>query len=95
MNKLIEQYNNSHHRSIDKKLMKLIILLILLKLATESGLLSTRTFLTKVTLNIGQEKYLFLILFGKLIYGRIKPNIYTNKKIIGNFYEKELLLIKS
>ena len=38
----------------------------------ESGLLSTRIFLAEVTLRIGQEKYLSLILCWKIIYGPIK-----------------------
>ena len=38
-----------------------------LKLMIELGLLSTKIFLVKVTLKIGQEKYLLSILFWKLI----------------------------
>ena len=45
-----------------KKRMKQIPNLLNLKLMIESGLLSIRIFLVKVTLKIGQEKYLLLIL---------------------------------
>ena len=42
---------------------------------TDSELLSIRLFLVKVTLKTGQEKYLLLILFWKLILGYIKLKI--------------------
>ena len=45
-----------------KKRMKQIPNLLNLKLMIEPGLLSIRIFLVKVTLKIGQEKYLLLIL---------------------------------
>ena len=41
----------------------------------EPELLSIKIFLIKATLKIGQEKYLLLILFWKLILGLIKLNI--------------------
>ena len=41
----------------------------------ESELLSIRIFLVKVTLKIGQEKYLLLILSWKLILGHKKLKI--------------------
>ena len=59
---------------------------------TESEWISIRMFLVKVTLKIGQEKYLLPILFWKLILGLMKLKIYTKEKIIWSFYEKELLL---
>ena len=60
---------------------------------TESEWISIRMFLVKVTLKIGQEKYLLPILFWKLILGLMKLKIYTKKKKkIWSFYEKELLL---
>ena len=72
MNKLVDHYNNNHHRSIGKKpidadhcaLADKIerILKLNLKLVIESGLLSIRTLLVKVTLKIVQEKYLLSIL---------------------------------
>ena len=46
-----------------------------LKLVIESGLLSKRIFLVKVTQNIGKKKYLLLILCWKLILGCIKLKI--------------------
>ena len=59
----------------------------------ESEWISIRMFLVKVTLKIGQEKYLLPILFWKLILGLMKLKIYTKKKKkIWSFYEKELLL---
>ena len=74
LNQLVDQYNNTSHHSVKKNLLMLIILLWLkksirilkllnLKLITESKLLSTRIFLVKATLNVGEEKSLFLILF--------------------------------
>ena len=74
LNKLVDQYNNTYYHSIGKNLLMLIILLWLkklrqilkllsLKLMIGSELPSLRTFLVKVTLKIGQEKYLLLILF--------------------------------
>ena len=78
LNKLVDQYNNTYHHSINKKLLMLIVLLWLkklrrilkllsLKLMIWSELLSIKIFLVQFTLKIGQEKYLLLILFWKLI----------------------------
>ena len=47
---------------------------------TESEWISIRMFLVKVTLKIGEEKYLLPILFWKLILGLMKLKIYTKKK---------------
>ena len=55
----------------------------------ESRLLSIRIFLVQVTVKIGEEKYLSLVLFWTY---KIKDLI--GKKIIGSFHEKELVLIK-
>ena len=46
----------------------------------ESKLRSIKAFLVKAALNIGENKYLLLILFLKLILGHIKLNIETKKK---------------
>ena len=46
----------------------------------ESEWISIRMFLVKVTLKIGQDKYLLPILFLKLILGLMKLKIYTKKK---------------
>ena len=46
----------------------------------KSELLSIKIFLVKVTMKIGQEKYLLSILFWKLILGLINVNIETEKK---------------
>ena len=73
--------------------LKQIIKFLNLKLIRKAKLLSIRIFLVNFTLTIGQEKYLLSILFWKLILGNIKLKIWT-KKIIGSFYEKELLLSK-
>ena len=75
LNKLEDQYNNTYHRSIGKKLLMLNILLWMkslrqilkllnLKLMIESELLRITIFLVKVTLKICQEKYLLSILLG-------------------------------
>ena len=75
VNKLVDQYNNTYHHSVDEKPIKTdysvltekkwkrIIKLLNFKLMIESELLSIRIFLVKVTLKIGQDKYLLLILF--------------------------------
>ena len=70
-----------------KKLSRFIKLLNL-ELVIESGLLRTGTFLAKAT-------QIFVI------YYLLKPNSWTNKfkdlsgeKVMGSFYEKELLLSK-
>ena len=68
LNKLVDQYDNTFHHSINKKpinadysvltiKLRSILKLLNLKLMTESELLSIRIFLVKVTLKIGQEKY--------------------------------------
>ena len=69
-NELIVKYNKSYHRSIGKKPIDLdnsaltlwsknrVIKLLNLKLAIESGLLSTRMSLANVTPKIGQARYL-------------------------------------
>ena len=73
LNKLVDEYNNSYHCSIDKKPIganysvfteksNRVIKFLNLKLVIESVLLSTRIFLANVTLIIVQEKYLLLIL---------------------------------
>ena len=65
LNKLVNQYNNTYHHSVNKntintdcsillKKMKRILNLLNLKLMAESELLSTRMFLVQVRLKIGQ-----------------------------------------
>ena len=63
-------------------------------LVTKSELLSIGIFLVKVTLKIGQEKYLLTIVCWKQILGSTKLKDLNGEKIFGSFYEKELLLIK-
>ena len=86
LKKLVDQYNNTYYHSINKNLLMLIILfwlkklsrilrLLRLKLMIESNLLSIRTFLAKVPLKNGQEKYFSSILFWKLILILIKLRI--------------------
>ena len=48
-------------------------------------LISINIFLVRVTLKIGQEKYLLAILLRKIILGP--------EKIIGSFHEKELFRV--
>ena len=73
LNKLVDQYNNSYHHSINKKSINADYSTLTenietnlkapkLKLMIESALLSMRTFLVKGTLKIGQEKNLISIL---------------------------------
>ena len=66
-----------------------------LKLVIESGLLSKRIFLVKVTQNIGKKK-----IFAVNSVLKTNPRMYkvkdlNGKTIRGSFYEKELLSIKS
>ena len=63
LNKLVDQYNNAYRHSIGKKLINADYSALAEKLetnpkASRSELLSIRIFLVKVTLKIGQEKYL-------------------------------------
>ena len=73
LNQFADECNNTYHCSIGKHLLMLIILLSLkklrlilkllnLKVLIESGLLSSKTFLAKVTPKIDQKKYLLIIL---------------------------------
>ena len=82
LNKLVGSQNNNCY-SINKNLSKLIILfylqklwrilkLLSLNLMIDSEVLIMRIFLVKVTLKIGQGKYLLSILFWKLILGLMK-----------------------
>ena len=84
---IVHEYNNNYHRLIGKKpidadypaLSKEVELQVTkqlsLKLVIESELLSTKIFLAKVALKIGQNKYLWLILCWKLIVGLVKLKI--------------------
>ena len=49
-----------------------ILKILSLKILIEPELLSIRIFLVNVTLTIGQEEYLLLILFWKLVPGHMK-----------------------
>ena len=73
------------------KILTQMVKILKLKSMIESELLSITIFLVKATLKIGQDKSLLMILF-------CKPNPWTHKvedsngeKVIGSFYEKELL----
>ena len=81
-NELVDQYNNNYHHSVNKKLIDADYSALTEIIETnpkacklESELLSMKIFLAKITLKIGQEKYLLLILFWKLIFGLIKLQI--------------------
>ena len=74
LNKLLDQYKNNYHHSVNKKpinaeksaLTKKLrrnLMLLNLKLIIESDLLIIITFLAKVPWKIGQEMYLLSILF--------------------------------
>ena len=69
-NELVDQYNNNYHHSVNKKLIDADYSALTEIIETnpkacqlESELLSMKIFLAKITLKIGQEKYLLLILF--------------------------------
>ena len=87
MNKLVEQYNNNYHHTINNKPINADFSALTEKIETnskapkfklmrerESELLST-IFLVKVTLKIRQEKYLLSIVFWKLILELMKLKI--------------------
>ena len=57
------------------KKLRQILKVLNLKLMIESELLSTRIFLVNVTLKVGWEKYLLLILFWKITLRHIKLKI--------------------
>ena len=74
MNKLVDQYNKAYYHSINKKPINADYSALTEKIETnskapkfkvmiESELLSIKTFLVKVILKIGQDKYLLSILF--------------------------------
>ena len=92
LNKLVDQYNDTFHHSIDKKpinagysilneKLRLTLKLLSLMLMMESELLSITILLVKAILKIDQEKYLLQILFWNLIRVLIKLKIQS-------FYEK-------
>ena len=83
LNKLVDQYYNTYHHSVNKKpinagysalRLRQILKLLSLNLMIESELLSIRKYLVKFTLKIGQEKYFLWILFWNLTLGLIKLN---------------------
>ena len=59
LNKIVYQYNNNYYYPINKKPVNADYS----ALTEKTSLLSISIFLVKVTLKIGQEKYLLLILF--------------------------------
>ena len=88
LNELVDEYNNTYHQSINKKTINVdysastekILKLLTLKSVIELEWLSIKIFLVKVTLKIGQEKYLLSILLSvdfevQLIVGLIKLKI--------------------
>ena len=85
LNKLVDQYNNTFHHSINKNLLMLIILLWLkkmipiLKFKVNDTVRITKykniCSISKCYTVIGQEKNLLSILFGKLILGHTKLKI--------------------
>ena len=67
----MEKPVNADYSALTEKLRQ-ILKLSNSKLIIESELLSTRIFLVNMTLKTGQEKYLLLILFWKLILELMK-----------------------
>ena len=93
MNKLVYQYSNTYHHSINKKpinadysalteKIETNFKLVNLKLVIESELLSIRIFLVNVTLKSDQEKYLLSNPW------TCKFTDINREKIIRSFYEK-------
>ena len=68
LNKLVDEYNNIYHHSVNKKIYSALTEKIetnskapKFKVNDRVRLLSIRIFIVKVTMKIGQEKYLLLI----------------------------------
>ena len=91
LNELLDQYNNTYHHSINKKPIKADYSALTQKIETDSKarkfrvidrviISNIRIFLVKVTLKIGQTKYLLLILFWKLILGLMKTKHLNEEK---------------
>ena len=85
LNELADEKNNTYYHLISKKAINADYSALTKEIETnpkvlkfkigESGLLSTKTFLAKVTLKISQEKYFLLILCQRLIHVHIKSQI--------------------
>ena len=104
--KLVDQYNNTYHHSINKKLLILIILLWIKKLRQILKPLNIKRMNNRV--RIAKYKNIFSKGYTKnwsremfIIDSIFKTNPWTYKikdlngeKIIGNFYEKQLLRSK-
>ena len=74
LNKSADQYNNTYHHSINKKLINADYSASNEKIETNPKA-TIRIFLVKVILKICQEKYLLLILFWKVILRLINGRI--------------------
>ena len=90
----MDQYNNTYHhyitkKSVDADFSGLTEKIAILEEAIETKSHSTRIFLAGVTLQIGPEKHLLLILFLNLWTYKIED--LRGEKIIDSFYDKELL----
>ena len=71
---LIKKPVNADYSALTEKI-EWILKLLSLKLMIESDVSSIRIFLVKLTLKIGQNKHLLLVLFWNLILGFIKLKI--------------------
>lgn len=98
LNKLVEEHINTYHDSISKQPFYAKYSLLpeeiesnnkasKFKVGNRVQITKYKLFLAYVTPKIGQEKYLLLILYWKLILARIKLKIQRKKK--NRFYEKE------
>ena len=98
LNKLVEEHINTCHDSISKQPFYAKYSLLpeeiesnnkasKFKVGNRVQITKYKLFLAYVTPKIGQEKYLLLILYWKLILARIKLKIQRKKK--NRFYEKE------
>ena len=99
LNKLVDQCNNTYH-SIIKRPINAVYSALTEKIETnhktpkfkvndKARITKYKNIFSNITLKIGQENYLLLILFWKLILGHVNQSL-NGKKIIENFYEKEL-----
>ena len=86
LNKLVDKYNDTYDHSISKKPFDADYSALTEKIETNHKapkfkvndrvrITKYKNIFVKVTLNIGQEKYLLLILSWKLILGHIKSKI--------------------
>ena len=94
---IVNKYNNKDHSAIkmkpvDEKLIKLIKKVLDLKVVIMLEYQNIKTFLKKVTFQIGVKKFLWLKKLKILCHGHMLLVILhlIAEEVVGKFYEKEL-----